>query len=96
MHDYANDWFVWAREVAAPRTPGRHAYAYLHEAPAAPVVEPTGSRQTPIHDGASPDAEAASLVRFYVLAHEHRTGQALVTRHAGSLHGVKPEGGTAW
>jgi hypothetical protein len=95
MHDYANDWFVWARVVAAPRTPGRHVYAYLH---AAPIAEPTESRQTPIHDEASPDVEAASLVRLYVLAHGNRTGQVPATRHVGglrTLHDVEPERGSA-
>jgi len=96
MHDYANDWFVGARAVAAPRTPERHAYAYLHVAPVTPAAEPTKSRQTSIHDGASPDVEAASLVRLYVLVHEHRTGQALATRHVGSLHGVEMARGAAW
>jgi hypothetical protein len=95
MHDYANDWFVWARAVAAPRTPGHHAYAYLHAAPATPAAEPAESCQLSLHDEASPDAEAASLVRLYVLVHEHRTGRALATRHIGSLHGVELERGVA-
>jgi hypothetical protein len=92
MHDYANNWFAGVGGAAAPRTSGRHAYAYLYGAPAA---EPTEPRQTPVHDGASPDVEAASLVRRYVLVYEHSTGQAQTTRHMGTLYGVKPKRGAA-
>jgi hypothetical protein len=65
---------------------------------AAPVAEPAESHQSSIHDGASFDVEAASLVRLYVLAYEHRTGQAPTTRHIGglrALHGVELGRGAA-
>jgi hypothetical protein len=81
MPNYATRSIAQVRDLATPRAPERHTDAYPH---AAPAVTP-GPASAPAGEPAA-DTDTSSLVRRYVLEHQHRTGQAPTTPHTGTLH----------
>ena len=81
MPNYARSWITWARELVAPRTPGRHTAAHLHKQQhnSASQHHSTATPPDAVHPAHPVDRGA--LVRPYVLAHAQRRAAALASLH---------------